>query len=90
MQGVAGQIATGKCYILADKDRRGRTVVVVHVKHHDPKQQTVDELTRFGVHVLLSAEAALTRPPNLGPPTYPPPASASAFSSSSSFSSRHS
>ena len=62
-QGVQCQIDTGKSYLLAGKDRRGRAVIVVHVKHHDPKQQTVDELTRFGVHVLLRAEEALPPSP---------------------------
>lgn len=66
VQGVQGQIDTGKSYPLAGKDRHGRTVIVVHVKHHDPKLQTVDELTRFGVYVLLRAEEALPPSPQTG------------------------
>ena len=54
--GVQQQIATGKCYILAQCDKRARPIVVVHVRRHDPSAQTKDELTRFGVHILESAE----------------------------------
>jgi hypothetical protein len=60
--GVQQQIATGKCYILAQRDKRARPIVVVHVRRHDPSAQTKDELTRFGVHILESAESILQEP----------------------------
>jgi hypothetical protein len=57
--GVQQQIATGKCNILTQRDKRARPIVVVHVRRHDPSAQTKDELTRFGVHILESAERIL-------------------------------
>ncbi len=57
--GVQHQIETGKCYILAQRDRKGRPIIVVHVRRHDPNTQTKDELSRFGVHILESAEGLL-------------------------------
>jgi hypothetical protein len=60
--GVQQQIATGKCYILAQRDKRARPIIVVHVRRHDPSKQTQDELSRFGVHILESAERMLQEP----------------------------
>lgn len=60
--GVQQQIATGKCYILAQRDRRARPIIVVHVRRHDSNSQTKDELSRFGVHILQSAERMLQEP----------------------------
>ena len=34
--GVQHQIETGKCYILAQRDTKGRPIIVVHVRRHDP------------------------------------------------------
>ena len=60
--GVQQQIATGKCYILAQRDKRARPIIVVHVRRHDSTSQTKDELSRFGVHILQSAERMLQEP----------------------------
>jgi len=60
--GVQHQIETGKCYILAQRDTKGRPIIVVHVRRHDPNTQTKDELSRFGVHILESAERLLREP----------------------------
>jgi len=58
--GIREQIATGKCYILTNKDKQGRPVCVVHVRRHDPAAQSKDELTRFGVvYILETAEKML-------------------------------
>mmetsp|Transcript_1349 Transcript_1349/g.3611 ORF Transcript_1349/g.3611 Transcript_1349/m.3611 type:complete len:306 (-) Transcript_1349:754-1671(-) len=56
--GVQRQIDTNKAYFLKGKDRSGRDVIIVHVKHHDPKYQSVDEITVFGSYMLLCAEAS--------------------------------
>uniref|UniRef100_A0A6U4NVU9 CRAL-TRIO domain-containing protein n=2 Tax=Hemiselmis andersenii TaxID=464988 RepID=A0A6U4NVU9_HEMAN len=64
-EGVQAQLDTGKCVILKRRDLVGRPIISVQVKLHDPSVQTPDELTRFGVHMLLSAEAMLTEKPIL-------------------------
>ena len=57
--GVDKQVQSGKCYILKGRDRAGRPIIVVHVRRHLPSEQSVDELTRFGVYILEQAEALL-------------------------------
>ena len=65
--GVDKQVQSGKCYILKGRDRAGRPIIVVHVRRHLPSEQSVDELTRFGVYILEQAEALLKHPLESGP-----------------------
>lgn len=62
-EGIGLQMETGKCYILSKRDKHGRPIVVVHVARHDATQQSRDELTRFGVHILERAQDLLQDAP---------------------------
>lgn len=62
---VPNEIAAKKAFVIPDvKDADGRPIIMIHVRKHDPNEETYDieRLTLFAVHLIESAVASMVAP----------------------------
>merc|ERR1719454_2136501 len=62
---VPNEIAAKKAFVIPDvKDADGRPIIVIHVRRHDPNEETYDieRLTLFAVWLIESAIASMVAP----------------------------
>lgn len=62
---VPNEVASRKAFVVPDvKDSDGRPIILIHVRKHDPNDETYDieRLTLFAVHLIESAIAAMVDP----------------------------